>query len=264
MNASPPLMSYDELPPSDPLALYVASYWSFRVMPAAGEIPHTVPLTGGFILSVRLAGGQGLLVGPRVTPLHVTVYQGDVFMGVHFWPGAASSLIGVPAASMRERVLPLSEICGKEWTERLVASLCCAGDDAAVSSAFDAALCERIAQAAPLDELVMTAVLAIVKDQRVRIPTLAERAGLSPRQLRRRFLGATGMTMKELLRIRRLRASAAAAALAHEPVQWGGVAAERGFADQAHMSGEFRRLTGLTPVSFQRHARRIAHGKIRD
>jgi AraC-like DNA-binding protein len=45
-------------------------------------------------------------------------------------------------------------------------------------------------------------------------------------------------------------------------VHWGGIAADCGYADQSHLSGEFRRTLGLTPVSFGRHARRIKHLRV--
>jgi AraC-like DNA-binding protein len=60
----------------------------------------------------------------------------------------------------------------------------------------------------------------------------------------------------------RLRKTAVDATRAHS-VDWSELAARRGFSDQAHMTGEFKRLTGHTPVSFLRHTRRIAHGKMR-
>jgi AraC-like DNA-binding protein len=70
-----------------------------------------------------------------------------------------------------------------------------------------------------------------------------------------------GLTPKELARIRRFREAAIEAVLA-PPQPWVELAAEHGYADQAHLIHEFRRLIGLSPESFRREFRRIAHGTL--
>ena len=57
-------MSYTELQPRPDLKPYVAAYWHFRVAEDAGEIEHSVPLTGGAILST--SKGPLMLTGPRM------------------------------------------------------------------------------------------------------------------------------------------------------------------------------------------------------
>jgi len=266
----PAAMSYAELLPGDALARHVAAYWHFEVRPGAGEILHSVPLTGGCILSVAVARGSVILAGPRVTPLKVPVRSGDRFVGALFWPGGATPLFRRPASDIRDRVLMVSELVDPAWSERLTAALCgrtggpSASTDVVFASALDSALGELLEGSPALDDKVMTAVLRIIQsDGGQSISALAEGVGLSPRHLRRRFVQATGLTPKELVRIRRLRRVAVDAARA-QSVDWSDLAARRGFADQAHMTGEFKRLTGHTPASFLRHTRRIAHGKMRD
>ncbi len=62
------------------------------------------------------------------------------------------------------------------------------------------------------------------------------------------------------MRLQRMRASAVAAVRQSE--RWVDVAAEHGYADQAHLVREYRRLIGLTPVGFGDHTDRIRHGRI--
>ena len=69
-----------------------------------------------------------------------------------------------------------------------------------------------------------------------------------------------GLTPKELARIERLRESAVAAI--GPGARWVDIAAKQGYADQPHLVREFRRLLGLTPAGFSRHAGRIRHGRI--
>jgi AraC-like DNA-binding protein len=263
-------MLYAELLPGDALASHVAAYWHFEVRPDAGEILHSVPLTGGCILSVAVARGGVVLAGPRVTPLQVPIRSGDRFVGALFWPGGATPLFRRPASDVRDRVLMVSELVDPAWSKRLTAALRgrvggrSASTDVEIASTLDSALGELLEGSPALDDKVMATVLRIIQsDGGLPISALADAVGLSPRHLRRRFVEATGLTPKELVRIRRLRKAAVDATRAHA-VNWSDLAARRGFADQAHMTGEFRRLTGHTPVSFLRHTRRIAHGKMRD
>jgi AraC-like DNA-binding protein len=64
-----------------------------------------------------------------------------------------------------------------------------------------------------------------------------------------------------LARIQRLRASAVEAVF-HEDEPWVAIAANQGYADQAHLIREFRDLLGLTPKDFEQHFRRIEHGRM--
>ena len=70
---------------------------------------------------------------------------------------------------------------------------------------------------------------------------IAERLGLSERQLHRRSLAAFGYGPKTLARIRRLQRALAVPA----PVGGAAVAAAAGYADQAHLTREVRALAGV-------------------
>jgi AraC-like DNA-binding protein len=112
------------------------------------------------------------------------------------------------------------------------------------------------------DAAVMRAVFAIVHAQgQVAIGRLAQDCGLSERHLRRRFVAAVGLSPKELARIRRLRASLVEA-LADPQRRWVELAAACGYADQAHLVREYRRLSGLAPEAFLAHLERIRHGRV--
>jgi AraC-like DNA-binding protein len=251
-------MSYTELQPRPDLKPYVAAYWHFRVAEDAGEIEHSVPLTGGAILST--SKGPLMLTGPRMAPLRPRVSAGDVFWGVHFWPGAAAALLGPGARGLREQALPAELRLERGWVARLEEALGGVRDEDEATARFDAALSEMLPSAQPLDGPVMTAVFRIIRAGGLQpVEALAESLGLSARQLRRRFRTAVELSAKELSRLRRLRASAVEVVLG-PPERWIIIAAEHGYADQAHLVREFRALTGLSPVAFGRHARRISHG----
>jgi AraC-like DNA-binding protein len=80
------------------------------------------------------------------------------------------------------------------------------------------------------------------------VAAIAERIGISPRQLHRRCLPVFGYGPARLARITRLGAAItrmrAGAALAE-------VAAQCGYADQAHLCREVRALVGTTPTALR-------------
>jgi AraC-like DNA-binding protein len=79
----------------------------------------------------------------------------------------------------------------------------------------------------------------------VSLDVVAREAGLSTRQFRRICARETGLTPKLLARILRFRHAALRAA--SETGAHAGLAAECGYADQAHMIAEFKRFGGRTP-----------------
>jgi AraC-like DNA-binding protein len=255
-------MVYREFKPGKVLRPYVVAYWSFRVAPDAGEIMHSIPLTGAATLSVSVSAGRIILVGPRTRPLQVIVRARDEYWGVHFAPGAAEALLGVPGGSLRDVQVEAAGLAGRRWAAQTLAGLRRARGVGQVRHLLDRQL-SMLARPAPrLDSAVMRCVSLIMSSEgALPIARVAAEVGLSERQLRRRFRAATGLTPKELARVRHVRAAAVDAVYAHT-VHWGGIAADCGFADQSHLSGEFRRTLGLTPVSFGRHARRIKHVRV--
>ena len=78
-----------------------------------------------------------------------------------------------------------------------------------------------------------------------RVAGVAAEVGYSERQLNRRVLAAVGYGPKMLARVARLRRL-----IALDDESLASRALDAGYASQAHMSDEVRRLTGLTPVRF--------------
>jgi AraC family transcriptional regulator len=81
---------------------------------------------------------------------------------------------------------------------------------------------------------------------------LADAAGVHPVSLARAFRRAYGVPVTEYAR--RLRVRAAADRVASTALPLARIAYEAGFADQAHLTRELRRETGLTPGALRRAA----------
>ena len=115
------------------------------------------------------------------------------------------------------------------------------------ASRFLAALATTLAAAKPPDPAVTEAARRL-DEPHTRVGTLAADLGFSERQLRRRFDTSVGYGPKVLDRVLRLRRFIATA----DEADLAGAALDAGYADQAHLSRECARLTGLTPSGLLR------------
>ncbi len=92
---------------------------------------------------------------------------------------------------------------------------------------------------------------------------VAEKHGLSVRQVERIFLEHVGMTPKVFGRLARLKTAMRLSAATATP-DWAEVAAAAGYFDQSHMVREYRALNGATPVEFRALGRRASEYHVRD
>jgi transcriptional regulator GlxA family with amidase domain len=111
-------------------------------------------------------------------------------------------------------------------------------------------LAGRVAEAAPLDSMVAAATLWLARHPEGRIAKLARILDVGERRLRRRFALAVGYGPKTFQRVLRLQQLLALAGRApRSDLSLAALAAEAGYADQAHMSRELRQLTGRSPAA---------------
>ena len=89
---------------------------------------------------------------------------------------------------------------------------------------------------------------------RCRIEDLARTVQLSPRQLRTLMIAETGLSPKQLSR--QFRFDGVVARLADGDRTLAQIAAENGYADQAHLTREFRQMAGCTPTQWLAEERR--------
>ncbi|MFN8093827.1 MAG: helix-turn-helix domain-containing protein [Vicinamibacteria bacterium] len=254
-------VSYGEHDPAPELRGHFSSYWIFRAeAPLPDAFQHSVPPDG----AVSVASGPGgptLVLGPRTEPFRPQVWEGQLLYGARFWPGAAGAVLG-DVSRLVNRVLPLVDVLREAEARRWSEALSDRPDDEAAVLQLDALCAPLVERSGPLDQPVIAAVLAIVEaPARTGVSALAAASGLSERQFRRRFVAAVGLTPKEFARVRRLRLSLLDA-LARREARWGDVAAAGGYADQAHLVREYRRLCGLRPQAFREHLGRIRHGRV--
>jgi AraC-like DNA-binding protein len=254
---------YGEFDPAPELRPLVASYWIFRV---EGALPpgfeHSVPPDGAVSMFFTLQGGFTMVVGPRTEPQRPPVRAGDVFYGVRFWPGAARAGLLSDLSRLRNEVAPLEQVLPGRWSAEFRAALADGPGDEEAVRRLDRVWAPLAPRAADLDPVVMRTVFAVIQSQgQTTVARLAADAGVSERHLRRRFTRDVGLSPKEFARVRRLRSSIVEALGSAERC-WVELAAAGGYADQAHLVKEYKRLSGLAPEALLAHLARIRHGRV--
>ncbi|VVJ24036.1 Transcriptional regulator [Amycolatopsis camponoti] len=223
------MTEYVERLPVPELADVVRTVWTQRTG-ATPYVQRHLP-TGGIELHFPL-GGRPRLLGPLTAPLLEVLPARTTLVGVRYRPGAAPPL-PVPLDELVDRHVDLADL----WGTR-------AGTLAAAAAGSLAALQDRLPRSG-VDPLVNAAVEALMPWRPVDIDSLAGRLALSPSQLRRRCRHAVGVTPKVLQRTLRFQGFLALAQAGLRSAA--GLAADAGYADQAHLNRECLRLTGLTP-----------------
>jgi len=240
--------SYIERPPLPELAGVVRTVWIQRTGGRAYVQRH-LP-TGGVEIHFPV-GGHPQLVGPLTGPEIEVIPAHTTIVGVRFQPGAAPALPAVLDDLVDQR-LALTQLWGSS-VDRLQEAMARAASPQRSLEVLQAQLLPEFRQARPVDPVVREAVKALMPWQPVSIGTLATHLALSASQLRRRCLHTVGVSPKVLQRTLRFQgflalAQAGATASGRRGADgMAGLAVDVGYADQAHLSRESLRLTGLTP-----------------
>lgn len=257
-------MTYAEYEPAAEVGRLIAGYWTFAIDAGAGDIgPLGAPPDGCVALTWRLGAGEIYLTGAHTQWRRILARSGDRMFGVRFWPGAAAALLPISPADYREQVVPANDLPGFRRFAALTRALDRCGDDVEAVRVADRHLAMLIEGAPQPDEAIMRTLARIVRAcGNCTVAELARSEGLSPRQLRRRFLASAGLPPKDFARIWRWRCAAVGMS-GLEDTDWTALAAEYGYADQPHMVREFRHAIGLTPKNYLRLIARVDYSRLK-
>lgn len=219
-----------ELAPPPGLEQQVACVWigdgsAVRVLPDA-------------CVDIVWTRGELVVAGPATGPDLAPATPGQGRCGVRFRVGAAGAALGLAASELLDEVVPLAEIWGAEG--RLLEERVALAErplEALVAGVYD-----RVAGGG--DELVREAVFRLRRGEDS-VERLARATAVSERQLRRRFdrgVGYGPRTLRRVLRFQRF------LGLARGGGSLARLAADAGYADQAHLARDCRRLAGATPL----------------
>jgi AraC-like DNA-binding protein len=227
------LPAYREYAPPSGLEPVVACVWEHA--PAEPRTQRIVP--DGCVDLIWVAGRELTIAGADTGPRLVQLPAGTLSSGIRLRPGAAGALLGLPASELRDRQVA----AGHVW------------DDPALEEALAGAeparrlelLAVAVARRRPEPDALVRAAARRLSAPGARVASVAAGLGVGERSLHRRMLASVGYGPKMLARVARLRRLVA---LADEPLA--ARALDAGYASQAHMTDDVRRLTGLTPVRF--------------
>jgi AraC-like DNA-binding protein len=261
------VLHYVARPPAPPLARFVEYLWASQGAPAHAK-ERVIP-TGTVELAVSLVEDRGriydhagrerwlssgaLVSGAQRRPFSFDTREKASIVGVHFRPGCAGVVLGVPAGELSDRHVDLDALWGRrarELRERLL--------EAATTerrfAILEAELLSRLEPRQAPHPAVRYALDGLARPE-VRVGDLAKGASLSARRLIQLFTAAVGITPKRLGRVLRFhRATALARRAARD---WTRVAHECGYYDQAHLIRDFRELADMTPGELMRAAAHV-------
>ena len=240
--------TYRERRPSPELAPYLSAVWIQEVAPGAAPYAHRTVPNGGVELACRI-GSLPRLAGPQTGPTEDVLEPGAIVVGIRFRPGAAPSVLGLPAAELVDLGVDADELWGARAAalgERLAATAS-PQDALRLLEAEVAALLAAGAPGRP-DPIAIEAVQRLLPWRGDDVGSLPRALHISERQLRRRFQAAIGFAPKVLQRMLRFQGFLALAqGLDHAPDGLARLAAEAGYADQSHLTRESIRLAGRSP-----------------
>ncbi|HEU5384320.1 MAG TPA: helix-turn-helix domain-containing protein [Streptosporangiaceae bacterium] len=249
--------------PSALLAPFVDFYWVPR-WDLRGEPPYEqTVLPHPNVHLVFEASGAGIFGVDRRLFTRTLSGLGLAF-GVRFRAGCFRPFWQAPISQLTDRVIPAVRLFGSqaEKTRQAImdagvsgaseagASEAPAEDDARMAGYAEALLCSVLPERDPVAEQVAMLVSRITDDPGLRrVDELSALSGLTARTLQRLFADYVGVSPKWVMRRARLH-EAAERADSGEPVDWAALAADLGYADQAHLTRDFTVTIGVPPSRY--------------
>ncbi len=242
--------------PPAALAPFVEYFWTVA-WDLRGHEPHeqsTLPFPSvHVVLEVSRSEVVGVVTKKFTRKLEG---RGRVF-GTKFHPGGFSSFIREDVSRFTDRRLPVRELFDMTSDEltRLEGLVTFSGDEDRMVDGVSEMWLARCPEPDPRAEAIRKLVEWASGDRNVtRVEELSERLGETTRTLQRLFKRYVGVSPKWVIQRFRLHEAAERLA-AGAPLDCARLAAELGYADQAHLIRDFRRLVGLTPAAYARTCR---------
>lgn len=213
---------------------------------APASLQELFPDAGVHLLFRRSpAGCRAVLLGPAAERATVERAPGAEYLGVRFRAGQAPRLAAVASAALTDAHVDLDAVAGVPVpeVERRLAAL---PDVRHRCRALAALACEAPGWLVADPVVRRGARLLEEAEGQLKVTELARALRLAPRSVERRFRLAFGMTPKRFARLVRLR-YVLGALRAGDRETLAALAAELGYADQAHLVRDFKGLTGRPP-----------------
>jgi AraC-like DNA-binding protein len=251
--------------PKPPLAAFVECFWLSDRKAPLDESEHMLPsgtaqlvialhdspftYRAGASLSEVSSWRRSIIHGPQSSFYIAGPKQSGTVVGVSFHAGRAAAILGVPMNELVDRHVALEYVWGNAGS-LLREQLMAARDPAQIFAILERHLIARMRR--PL--LINPAMAEALARKALRTADIRREIGISPKHFISLFRAAVGLTPKQYERVRRFNKIAGALASSRERPNLADLAAAAGYADQSHMSREFKDFAGVSPREF--HPRR--------
>jgi len=236
---------YRERAPDAALREHVRCVWVNDLSESQIEWVRVVP---DGCADIMWTGTSLIVAGPDTNCILDRLPRGAVVVGVRFHPGTASAWFGLPLSEIVNSRVPLAELWRSD-ANRLFDKVTgnCSAQEIAV--ALEAFLLSRLAEVGLADRQIAFLRRAAGDNCHpagIRLDRLAAHMGMSERTLRRLCLDAFGYGFKTLNRVLRFQRFMGLGTQSFKG-SLAEVAARAGYADQAHMTREVQRMSGISP-----------------
>jgi AraC-like DNA-binding protein len=250
-------MRYREFKPTPRLGSFVECFWTLEGDGFIDGSPPERILPDGCVELILNFGDRFLqhvdgelrrqprnfIVGQMTGPILISANGVVRLLGVRFQPGGTRPFIDLPANEITNRVMELGDLSRPFERSLLGACEHALNLDQKITE-VDAFLTSRLNDCKFDPHLLALAASVIDRRGLVSVDQLASHAGVSSRQLERRFLQEVGLGPKLLARI--VRFQQVFRAVESNPA-WAEVAIECGYYDQAHLIRDFNQFAQQTP-----------------
>ena len=252
-------MRYREFSPKPPLNRYIECFWTLEGETKQFPVQTERILPDGCLELILNFGDsfsqhqadeqyvqpQHFLVGQMTGPVLISPTGVVDLIGIRFHPGGTVPFLQIPLHEITDQVVELSGLCPRLERKLLRASIDLTTLEERVAAIEGVLITEVIKSKFESWALSLAAKL-IERRGIISVDQLAQDAGISARQLERRFLNEVGVGPKLLSRI--LRFQQVFRAVESCEVAWAPVAVECGYYDQAHLIRDFNQFAHQTPA----------------
>ena len=250
---------YREFAPPAALAHAVSCVW-VGVTPAEGAPPTRV-LPDACVDLIWQRGTGVFLAGPDTGPVLMPMPPGSVLTGVRLRPGAGGPALGRPLSGLLDQRPGPGDLRGelpRDIGARLAAEVP-GGLRPDIALRCLVGLAGQLVTSAPPDPLVVTAAHRLGRPG-AQVRQVALDLAISERQLNRRCCAAVGYGPALLRRVLRFRRFVSRVDAAPDATDLARLAAQTGYADQAHLTRDSSELAGLPPLALIRDRHGVPGG----
>jgi AraC-like DNA-binding protein len=248
-----------------PLAQVVDYFWFYDGLTPAHRLERVLP-EGTFELLINLreeprhtfhaenlacaATFRGSwIAGMHLQPVVIDTAPDSSMMGVHFRPGGAAALLGLPASELSDRIVELDTIWGPDscfLRERLIEAIEPAEKFKYLEKFLLRRADNRLAENSSLAHAIRIFQSA---PESVSVRRVAAEIGWSHKHLITTFQSSVGVSPKQFSRVQRFQKAVRTLQLSNSTAL-AEVALSCGYYDQPHFNSEFKTFSGLTPTDF--------------